>query len=129
MSKSSSSPAPPPSSSKEPTTTITALLPPDSSIQIVPKSVSDRLLGKFFDASQFDFNYEQSSLWSPPLQRTAFIGYSSPRNLREKVSSSSTTKSKRTKQRKKGLNWRRYLRLSLKNGVIFPFLFNIGSRG
>uniref|UniRef100_A0A6N2KK39 Uncharacterized protein n=1 Tax=Salix viminalis TaxID=40686 RepID=A0A6N2KK39_SALVM len=37
------------------------------SIQIVSKSDSERLLGKFFDASQYDFDYEQSSLWSPPI--------------------------------------------------------------
>ncbi|KAF9672726.1 hypothetical protein SADUNF_Sadunf11G0074400 [Salix dunnii] len=37
------------------------------SIQMVSKSDSERLLGKFFDASQYDFDYEQSSLWSPPI--------------------------------------------------------------
>ncbi|KAG2396679.1 putative pentatricopeptide repeat-containing protein [Vigna angularis] len=35
-------------------------------IQIVSKSFSERLMGKFFDATQFDFVYEQSGLWSPP---------------------------------------------------------------
>lgn len=42
-------------------------------IQIVSKSVSERLVGKFFDASQFDFVYEQSGLWSPPIRRTVFL--------------------------------------------------------
>ncbi|KAG2677707.1 hypothetical protein I3843_12G111800 [Carya illinoinensis] len=43
------------------------------SIQMVSKSVSERLLGKFFDASQYDFDYEQSGLWSPPIQRRVFL--------------------------------------------------------
>ena len=40
---------------------------------MVSKSVSERLLGKFFDASQYDFDYEKSGLWSPPIQRRVFL--------------------------------------------------------
>lgn len=42
-------------------------------VQIVPKSVSDRLLQKFYDEPQFGFDYEQSGLWSPPIPRRVFL--------------------------------------------------------
>ncbi|KAG5020228.1 hypothetical protein JHK87_016083 [Glycine soja] len=48
-------------------------------IQMVSKSFSERLMGKFFDVSQFDFVYEQSGLWSPPVSRTVFLA--SPGNI------------------------------------------------
>ncbi|GMH05581.1 hypothetical protein Nepgr_007421 [Nepenthes gracilis] len=42
-------------------------------ILTVSKSVSDRLLSKFVDALEFDFDNEQSSLWSPPVRRSVFL--------------------------------------------------------
>lgn len=44
-----------------------------SRVQLVSKSKSDQLLEKFFDATQFDFDYEQSGLWSPPIKRSVFL--------------------------------------------------------
>ncbi|KAM6573915.1 uncharacterized protein LOC115697975 [Cannabis sativa] len=58
------------SSESESSTTTTTTT---SNVQMVSKSVSERLLGKFFDASQYDFDYQQSGLWSPPLRRKAFL--------------------------------------------------------
>lgn len=48
-------------------------------VQIVSKSVSERLLQKFYDEPQFDFDYEKSGLWSPPVPRTVFL--SSPGSI------------------------------------------------
>ena len=42
-------------------------------VQFVAKSTSDGILNKFFDATEFDFNYEQSGLWSPPVKRSVFL--------------------------------------------------------
>ncbi|XP_019166652.1 PREDICTED: uncharacterized protein LOC109162401 [Ipomoea nil] len=47
-------------------------------IQAVSKSISDKLLTKFSDLSEFGFDYSQSGLWSPPIQRSVFL--SSPGN-------------------------------------------------
>ncbi|KAL4368252.1 hypothetical protein GQ457_05G028270 [Hibiscus cannabinus] len=50
-----------------------AVKPSPVKVQVVPKSVSDRLLDKFFDVSEFNFDYSKSGIWSPPVRRSAFL--------------------------------------------------------
>uniref|UniRef100_A0A3B6C3P7 Uncharacterized protein n=1 Tax=Triticum aestivum TaxID=4565 RepID=A0A3B6C3P7_WHEAT len=52
------SPSPPPAPSPAASAGATV-------VQVVPMDVSEELLGKFMDASEFGFDYDTSGLWSP----------------------------------------------------------------
>lgn len=47
--------------------------PSPQRVELVSKSRSERLVQKFSDVSEFNFDYEQSGLWSPPIQRRVFM--------------------------------------------------------
>ncbi|KAL0311287.1 UNVERIFIED_CONTAM: hypothetical protein Sangu_2423400 [Sesamum angustifolium] len=63
-----------------------APLPLAMVIEYLESSMSTELLGKFPDNSAFDFNYAQSSIWSPLLPRPPRDSVSGDLDLSRKLS-------------------------------------------
>ncbi|KAJ6886725.1 hypothetical protein NC651_027167 [Populus alba x Populus x berolinensis] len=95
---------------------------------MVSKSDSERLLGKYFDASQYGFDYEQSSLWSPLIPaRRVFLASPAGHRCYEDEFFSKLKKAKRACRRRIACFNTLLLSADNLNKIPSPLLFRSGN--